>query len=281
MSILEQTPGLLDALRGEMTPKFLATRSAAGVPNVVPVISIQPADDHHTCPGGRCQGGDLGQPDTLFFGNFLLRKSIRNLEEDARVGILVVTPELRGWILKADFVEFQRTGPYVDRQMSGSLLRYNAYTGIRNAGILRVLSVDSEFAISKMQVLKDYILARLAAFGKQRAGNQSTTMPLAVRREFAKMVAVKVLAWVRDDGYPTIVPALSLQPAGDKALVCWRTSASLPQPPAGALVATNILTFEAVSYQAKGQWDARGNAGAIQVCEVYVGGPPLPGGRVA
>ncbi len=266
MTVLEQHPGLLDALRGEMTPKFLATRSAAGVPNVVPVISIQPADD---------------QSDTLFFGNFLLRKSIQNLNEDSRVGVLVITPELRGWILSADFVEFQRTGAYVDKQMSSSLPRYNAYTGIRNAGILRVRSVESEFAISKMQVLKDYVLARFAAFGKPHTGNQSTTMPLAVRREFARMIAVKVLAWVRDDGYPTIVPALSLQPAGDKTLVCWRTSAALPQPPTDALVATNILTFEAISYQAKGQWTTRGSAGAIRVREVYAGGPPLPGGRVA
>ncbi len=266
MSILEQHPGLLDALRGEMTPKFLATRRASGAPNVVPVISIQPADD---------------QPDMLFFGNFLLRKSIQNLKEDTRVGILVVTPELRGWILKADFVEFQRTGAYVDKQMSGSLLRYNAYTGIRDAGILRVRSVESEFAISKMQVLKDYWLARVAGFRKPRRGDPSAAMPLAVRREFARMVAVKVLAWVRDDGYPIIIPALSLQPAGDKTLVCWRTSASLPQPPADARVATNILTFEAISYQAKGQWSGRGSAGLISVREVYAGGPPLPGGRVA
>lgn len=266
MSILEQHSDLLEALRGKMTPKFLATHNASGVPNVVPVISILPADD---------------EPDTLFFGNFLLRKSIQNLKKDARVGILVVTPELRGWILKGDFVEFQRTGAYVDRQMSGSLLRYNAYTGIRDAGIIRVCSVEGEFAISKMQVAKDYLLARFAALGRPRNGNASTIMPLAVRREFARMVAVKVLAWVRDDGYPTIIPALSLQPAGDKTLVCWRTSASLPQPPTDAQVASNILTFEAISYQAKGQWSARGNAGAIRVSEVYAGGPPIPGGRVA
>jgi len=272
MAVLEQTPGLLAALRGELTPKFLATRSASGVPNVVPCVSIQPADDHQ---------GDLGQPDTLFFGNFLLRKSIQNLKQDTRVGILVITPELRGWMLKADFVEFQRTGAYVDRQMSGSLLRYNAYTGIRNAGILRVRSVEGAFEISKMQVARDYMFARLAGLVRPRADNQTVTMPLAVRREFARMVAVKVLAWVRDDGYPTIVPTLSLQPAGDKTLVCWRPHASLPQPPADAQVATNILTFEAVSYQAKGQWSARGNVGAILVREVYAGGPPIPGGRVA
>jgi hypothetical protein len=110
MSLLEQIPGLLDALRGEMTPKFLATRSPEGVPNVVPVVSILPAED---------------RPDTLFFGNFLLRKSIKNLKQDTRVGVMVITPELHGRILKGDFVEFQRIGPYVERQMSGSLLRYN------------------------------------------------------------------------------------------------------------------------------------------------------------
>jgi hypothetical protein len=264
MSLLEQTHGLLDALRGEMTPKFLATRSADDVPNVVPCVSILPAED---------------QPDTVFFGNFLLRKSIKNLQQDTRVGMLVITPELRGWRLTGDFVEFQRTGPYVERQMSSSLLRYNAYTGVRNAGVIRVRSVEGAFAISRLQVAKDYALARLAAL--VRRGENGITLPLAVRREFARMVAVKVLAWIAQDGYPTIIPMLSLQPAGDKSLACWKGSSQLPSPPADSLVATNILTFEAISYQAKGHWSARGQQGAIAVREVYAGGPPYPGGRVA
>lgn len=262
MTILERHPGLLDALRGEMTPKFLATRNAAGVPNVVPCISLQPADD---------------QPDTVFFGNFLLRKSIRNLKEDARVGILVITPELRGWILKADFVEFQRTGAYVDKVMSGSLLRYNAYTGIRDAGIIRVRSVENTFAISKMQVMTDYLRARFAGLSTSSRENDGVAMPRQVQNEFAKMIAVKVLAWLGDDGYPIVVPALSMQPADAKNLIC-HTSSKLPRPPVGVQVATNILTFEAISYQVKGTWDARGK---ICVQEVYAGGPPIPGERVA
>jgi hypothetical protein len=159
MAHLENTPGLLDALRGEMTPKFLATRDAAGVPNVVPVVSIQPAE---------------GEPDVLFFGNFLLRKSIRNLLVDPRAGILVITPGLHGWRLKADFVEFQTTGPLVERQMNSSILRYNAYTGIRNAGLLRVRSVEGEFHIGKVQVLTEFILARLArGMGGVEAGQMT------------------------------------------------------------------------------------------------------------
>lgn len=266
MSLLKQTPGLLNALRGEMTPKFLATRSTAGIPNVVPCISMLPAED---------------QEDTLFFGNFLLRKSIRNLQEDQRLGILVVTPELQGWFLKGDFIEFQRSGPYVDLQKNSSHLRYNAYTGVRNAGLIRVNRLENTFAISKLRVMKDYLLARLAAFGQgSDQGGSGVIIPLAVQREFARMAAVKCLAWIGMDGYPQVIPSLSLQPAGKSKLVC-RKKAGLPSPPAEAMVAANILTFEAISYQAKGRWSESNQTGVIRVDEIYAGGPPYPGGRIA
>ena len=269
MSLLQQTPALLTALRGAMTPKFLATRSADGIPNVVPCISLLPTED---------------QEDTLFFGNFLLRKSIKNLQEDRRVGILVVTPELQGWTLKGDFIEFQPTGPYVDRQKGSSLLRYNAYTGVRNVGLIRLLSIEGTFAISKLQVLKDYWLARLSAVSRgndqKTLSDNGVTIPLAVRREFARMAAVKVLAWVGPDGYPQVIPSLSLLPAGQKKLVC-RKKAGFLSPAAQALVAANILTSEAISYQTKGHWSESDRSGVIRVEEIYAGGPPYPGGRVA
>lgn len=263
MTILQDHPDLRQALLGEMTPKFLATRSAAGVPNVVPLISLQPADD---------------EPDLLFFGNFLLRKSIANLEQDRRVAILVMTPDLAGWSLQGDFLEFQRTGRYVERQMAGPLLRYNAYTGVRNAGLIRLRDLTGSFRISRLQVLLDYLAARLAGLGG--GGGEGVEVPRPVRLEFGRMVAVKVIAWVGEDGYPRAVPALSLQRAGTRAMVC-RRPRRLPAPPDGATVAANILTFEAISYQAKGKWSGRGRAGRIEVREVYAGGPPLPGGRIA
>jgi len=264
MTTLEQSPGLIDALKGEMTPKFLATRNPQGKPNVVPVISILPADD---------------KPDTVFFGNFLLRKTIENLEQDTRVAILVITQQLRGWMLQADFEEFQRTGTYVDQQMKSSLLRYNAYTGIRNAGIIHIRSLRGTFQIPKIAVLKDYLLARLARPGGTD-GDGTATIPLPVRQEFNKMAAVKVLCWVGEDGYPVVVPALSLQPAGEHSLVCWK-GMRLPEPPKGAEVAANVLTPEAVSYQVKGRWAGLGRTGVVQTNEFYAGGPPIPGGRIA
>jgi hypothetical protein len=272
MSTLESEPGLLAALNGAMTPKFLATRSAAGTPNVVPCVSILPADD---------------QADTLFFGNFLLRKSIKNLEEDRRLAVMVITEDLKGWILRGDFVEFQRSGPYFERQMNSDLLRYNAYTGVRNAGVIRVSAVDWSFRISRLKVAGDYTRARLSSQRRRirkicntPLGSQVAELPNPTAREFARMVAVKVLSWIETDGYPTLVPALSLQPGGLYGLVAW-LDGHLPKPPQGCQVAANILTFEAISYQAKGRWYPFGKVGALQVEAVYAGGPPYPGGRVA
>lgn len=293
MSLLARYPGLLQALTHEMTPKFLATRSAASVPNVVPCTSTMPAGGAEEHTGNR-----------LIFGNFLLRKSVDNLDEDPRVGILVITTDLEGWMLQGDFQGWQRTGPYVDRLNSTDLLRYNAYTGIRNAGIIEVRSVVRHFRISKLRVLADYALARTARVaglpaspldggdpsqvGSDRPLQPAVTMPPVVQEKFSPMTAVRVLAYLDDEGYPLAVPVLSLQPAGESALICAEgLAADLLEPlPAGTPVAANLLTLDIVSFQAKGQWLGSRRflgapVGAMAVTAVYAGGPPTPGRKVA
>jgi len=271
MSVLSQYPALLQALKEEMVPKFLATRSAEGVPNVVPCTSLMPAGDVE---------------DRLIFGNFLLRKSVGNLDADPRVGILVVTPALEGWILQGEFGGWQRTGPYVDALMNTNLLRYNAYTGVRNAGIVQVRAVRRAFRISRPRVLGEYLLARLS--GPLFAGaNGSAPLPLPVRQGFRALTALRVLAFLDDDGVPLTAPVLSLQPVGARTLVgaCGLSADWLTRLPAGAPVAASLLTLDIVSFQAKGRWQGTrwvlGQfVGAMTVAEVYAGGPPIPGQRI-
>jgi len=268
-----------------MTPKFLATRSAASVPNVVPCTSIMPAGD-----------AEEHIRDRLIFGNFLLRKSVENLDEDPRVGILVITTDLEGWMLQGDFQGWQRAGAYVDRLNSTDLLRYNAYTGIRNAGIIEVRSVMRHFRISKLRVLADFALARaarVAGVGPEQVGSgrplqSSVAMPPGVQEKVSPMTAVRVLAYLDDEGYPLAVPVLSLQPAGESALICAEgLSADLLEPlPTGTPVAANLLTLDIVSFQAKGQWLGSRRflgtpIGAMVVTSVFAGGPPIPGRQVA
>jgi hypothetical protein len=289
MSILDSHPGLLAALSGEMTPKFLASRSTDGVPNVVPVTSTMPA-------------GDV--PDRLIFGNFLLRKTVRLLDVDPRVGLLVITTDLEAWVLQGDFVGWQRSGPYVDQLNSTDLLRYNAYTGIRNAGIVEVHHLLSHFRLSKGRVLSEYLLARLARIPPR--AEDAVALPGPAQKRFALLSKVAVLAYLASrehvpspaqmadvrsgpaPGYPIVAPLLSLQPKGNWALVCAPGLASglMAQLEPGAAVAAALLTLDIVSFQAKGRWlgsQRRLGAplGAMAVTSVYAGGPPMPGRRIA
>ena len=277
---LSTYPDLLQALSDEMTPKFLATRSTDGIPNVVPCTSMRPA-------------GDVGQPqspeeeDRLIFGNFLLRKSVGNLDSDPRVGILVITTDLEGWLLQGDFIGWQRAGVYVDRLNNTDLLRYNAYTGVRNAGIIRVRTVLRHFRISKLRVLSDYLLARAGSRSPNQS-EQAVRMPMPVRQGFSPVSAVRVLAFLDKVGYPLAVPALSLQPAGEGALVCapGLFTNILETLTAGDPVAASLLTLDIVSFQAKGRWLGSRQllgalVGAMSVTSVYAGGPPIPGRQVA
>ncbi|MCX7855959.1 MAG: pyridoxamine 5'-phosphate oxidase family protein [Anaerolineae bacterium] len=274
MSLLSPYPALLQALKEEMVPKFLATRSADGIPNVVPCTSLMPAGDVE---------------DRLIFGNFLLRKSVGNLDSDPRVGILVVTPDLEGWVLQGEFLGWQRTGPYVDALMNTNLLRYNAYTGVRNAGIIQVRAVRRVFRIPRPRVLGEYLLARLSGplFRTNAHGRGVTPMPLPVRRGFGALTALRVLAFLDDEGVPLTAPVLSLQPVGARILAGAGGLASdwLTGIPVGAPVAASLLTLDIVSFQAKGRWLGihrvlRWPVGGMAVTEVYAGGPPIPGGRV-
>jgi hypothetical protein len=281
MPVVETQPGLEKALSDEMAPKFLATRAADGVPNVVPCTSLMPAGDVE---------------DRLIFGNFLLRKSVGNLNGDPRVGILVMTTDLEGWVLQGDLIEWQRSGAYVDRLNNTDLLRYNAYTGIRNAGIIQVRAIRQHFRLSKLRLLADYLLARAASVrlsardGTRPPGGcrEATTMPPIVRQKFGLVTAVRVLAFLADQGYPLVLPVLSLQPTGESALVCAQgLSAELLEPlPAGVPVAASLLTLDVVSFQAKGRWLGSRRlwgaaVGAMSVTAIYAGGPPIPGRQVA
>lgn len=272
MSLLSSYPGLLDALSGEMTPKFLSTRTPDGIPNVIPCTSLMPA-------------GDVD--DWLIFGNFLMRKSVGNLDADPRVGVLVITPALEGWVLQGHFLGWQRTGPYYDALMNTNLLRYNAYTGIRNAGVIQVRAVRWAFRIARPRVLAEYVLARMArrAFPPPR---EVARMPLPVLRAFRPLTALRVLAFLDDDGIPLTLPLLSLQPAGESVLVGAHGLAAdwLAPLPAATSVAASLLTLDIVSFQVKGRW--MGNrrylgapVGGIAVQAVYAGGPPIPGREVA
>jgi predicted pyridoxine 5'-phosphate oxidase superfamily flavin-nucleotide-binding protein len=264
------SPAIVEALAGERTPKFLATLSVEGVPNVVPIISLQAADER-----------------TVIFGEFMMWKTRRNLEVNPRVSVAVMT-DSQGWVIKGDFLEFQRSGPHFDQIMAGDTFRYNAYAGIRNAGVIRVGSVVRAFALSRLAVLLDMARAKWFARSARKRSVNGVTVPIQVRQKFARLQAAKFLAYLDSDGYPDIVPVLSLVPADEQTFVFSGGPAepALAALSARARVAASVLTFEPLAYQIKGEFLGTERslgrlAGVLAIQEVYSASPPLPGRRIA
>ncbi len=260
----------IEALSGQLTPKFLATASAAGVPNIVPVISIEAWDER-----------------TIIFGEFMIWKTKKNLEENGKVGISLLTENLSCWTIRGTFEGYERTGEKYDRISMRDMYRYNAYTGLRNAGIIRVEDVRRVRGMFAPQRVAEMGLTGLASV-IAGGGSKTGPMPVQVSEKFGRVKAAKFVSYVDVDGYPLALPAGSLFPVGPGAMELGAGSLrdfAGNTPVAPFRLAASVITMDPVAYQVKGTVkEYAGRLGAkialLDVEEVYSASPPLPGKRI-
>lgn len=253
-----------------MLPKFLATVSARGVPNIVPIISIEATDAQ-----------------TIIFAELMIWKTRKNLEENPQVAAAVMTRDLKAWVVKGDFVGFQKKGKYYEKLSGNELFRYNAYTGIRSAAVIRIKEVLPAVSLPKGKLLGDLLKVRVLSprAGSQLRGKQE--IPLPVSEKFRRLMGVKYLAYIDTDGYPGIIPLLSSYPADGRRLI-FGTSISgkaIGRLKSREKVAASVITSDPVAYQVKGSfqgikryWGIK--VGVIDIDELYSASPPLPGERI-
>ena len=260
---------LYQAMSDEMTPKFLATVGNDGQPSVVLVATIMPNGD-----------------EKMAFANFLMNNTAKNLNKESKTGALVITEDLMWWSMTTDFTGWDEKGPLVDAFNSNELFRYNAYTGVRNVGKLDLNQMIDEGQISKLSLLADFGFTGMT---KRKFSKKSGVekMPMTVVEKFGRIAAIKVLSYIRDDGYPICIPILSAQPA-DKSTLVFGTGCAprlVEDIPEGAQVAINVVTFEPVSYQVKGTFtgyssSVLGKKGVVKIDSVWCTSPPLCGERI-
>lgn len=181
-------------LAGELQPKFLASVSRAGEPNVVPVLSL--------CPCG---------PGVAGFAEFMIWKSKANLKETRQAALLALDAKLNFVAAHGGFGGFVTSGPIFDAMANQAMFRYNPYNGIRGAGTIDLEAVDAEGQIPMLAMLATHLragrLAKAAASGPNRsvasadrsgnsgASGTQATMPPQVTDKFARLKALKAVAW--------------------------------------------------------------------------------------
>lgn len=254
---------LREALSGEFVPKFLATVSAEGMPNVVPVISIEPDGD-----------------DTLIFAELMIWKTKKNLQEDPRVSVAVISDDFRHWTIRGRFEGFETTGARLDKVGGHDMYRYNAYTGPRAAGVIRIQDIISHGKIVTAGAVLG--LPGVLLSGAGRGGDPAGAMPPQVRGKFGKLRAGKCLAWPGAEGWPLAVMRFAVAARGASRLVI----GGGPLPPLlnGGPVpaALCVITPDPVAYQVKGRITGHGGLGTLRMAvdEVYSASPPIPGKRI-
>jgi hypothetical protein len=257
---------LADAVRDlfaeEMAGKFLATIDPGGKVNVALIVTLQPPPD--------------GRKDRLIFGEFLMWKSRENLERDGRVAAAVVSTKLKAATLTGDFRGFERSGPYKEAIDGSSFMRYNAYSGVRSAGIVDVREAGPVRSFIPGAAV-DMVRVRLRRLGNREGGVE---IPSLVKEKFTKLTSIKALAVMGEDGYPRVYPLLAVSMAGDGAFVLssspYRRELSGLKTPCPAALC--LVTMDAKSYKVKGELSLLGGgAYLLRVDEVFNAMPPLAG----
>lgn len=252
------TPSVIGLFANGMTPKFLATVDERGIPNIVPITSLMAVD-----------------AETIIFGDFLMWKTARNLESYDKVGILVVTEKLEYVFIKGTLQGFEKSGDYVDMINSQDMFRYNAYTGIRRAGIIKVEATTEVGRLSKLYLVTG--LLRLKSHRLRLRG--SAEMHERVSEKFSRTNALKVVAWMGEGGYPLAIPAMPMVAKNDSTL-SFVLKPVLAQVAEETLVAACVLTTEPICYQAKGRLRGAGEVRDIELTDVYSACPPLVGKKI-
>ncbi len=260
----------LKALANDAFPKFAATVSNEGVPNVVPLLTTNPADAA-----------------TLIFARFMIWKTARNLEANGRITINVLGPGLHSWIIRGQFQEFVRQGPYLDHYNHKALFRYNAYAGAGEVGVIKVREVRGPLPLLLFRSLF-YSLLRQPGRNGHPDPNSPAVMPPTVREKFDARLAFKYLGFAEDDGFPIAIPCFDLHAENPNALAFKMPRAHghpLGQLRPGLKVAAAVLTLKPVAYQVKGVFAGEEKVaglrqGLIQLQESYSAAPPVPGKRI-
>ncbi len=242
---------------------LVASINPAGLPHLSLITSI------------RANG-----PSQVTLGEFCRGESKTNIQKNPKTAFLVLTMDRRMWRGHAQWTHLRSEGPEYAAYNEIPMFRYNAYFGINTVHYLNLIDLRGPDSLPLPKIILASLLTRFAKGGFPPKNHHRVLTPFG-EALFNRLDALKFLAYMRDDGYPEIIPLLQCQAADSQRLVfsSMAYADELSALPPGRTVAVFGMTMKMEDVLVRGAFTGldrvRGvSAGSVTIDWVYNAMPP-------
>ena len=214
------------------------------------------------------------RPDQLTLGQFCMGLSKRYMQMNPQVGFLIMTLDRRLWRGKARWTHKKTQGPEYEIYNDIPMFRYNAYFGINTVHYLDLVETHGEEKLPMAKIIPAAVTTKLAKGAAATNREQPILKPFA-ESLFNQPDALKFIAYLGNDGFPVIIPAIQCQASDSRRIVFWSNRNLVKQiyvmdAQTGKLQATfqHHAAVTCLAYSPDGQQIVTGSKGTLRIWAV-------------
>jgi len=254
----------MEAFQPMMKIGLLATITPEGLPHLTMLSTLKAAD----------QKG-------MTWGQFTEGMSFENVQQNPNIGWLIMTLDKDLWRGTGRFTHTEKSGVDFDWYNQVPMFRYNAYFGIHTVYYMDLVAHTGKQPLPMPAIILAAIKTIIAKYFLLK--KQADVLNPWTKALFNKLDNLKFLSYVREDGFPAIIPVIQSQSAGDQYLV-FGTGAftrELKAIPKGSPMALFGLSLDMTDVLTRGiyqglRWLGPHRCGVLKVDWVYNPMPPVP-----
>lgn len=245
---------------------LVASVNPEGNPHITLITSIAAASPHQLTLGEFCKG-----------------RSKVYIQKNPNVAFLVMTLDRKMWRGHAKWTHLRKEGPEYEKYNDLPMFRYNAYFGINTVHYLDLVDLRGPDGLPLPKIILSALMTKIAKAGMAAKSDDRILTPFG-ENLFNRLDALKFIAYVKDDGFPEIMPLLQCQAAGSGRLT-FSTLAyreEIERIVKGKTVAVFGLTMKMEDVLVRGKFSgvstSRGiSTGTVDIDWVYNSMPPCHG----
>lgn len=245
---------------------LVASINPDGLPHITLITSLQAAGPKQVTLGEFCRG-----------------TSKDNIRKNPNIAFLVMTMDRRMWRGHARWTHDRTEGPEYQSYNDLPMFRYNTYFGINTVHYLDLVDTRGPDGLPLPAIIAASLLTKIVR-SAWATGNPDRILSPFAENLFSALDALKFIAYIKDDGFPELIPLLQCQAADSRRLafssLAWQSE--LNQIPIGQNVAVFGLTLGMEDVLIRGKfsgWERKWGirTGAVDIDWVYNSMPPAHG----